>query len=299
MDGIDRIGRAQHALITWQQLQELGLAGSSIARLVERGFLTRLHHGVYRIVGAPITWEQRQLAAVLAAGKDAAASHRASAYLWRVWDGEPPVEISVPRRQALDLDGVVVHRTRDPIVIHRRFGVPTTTPMRMLADLGSVVAESTVEAVLDRTEASQLVSIASVEWELARLARPGRRGVGSLRKVLDRRALLETPPDGVLEPRFARLCKLAGLPTPVFQHPVGRFRVDFAYPELLIVIEVDGYGPHSSPSAFQADRDRQNQLVGQGWLILRFTWADVVRRPERVAQQILDAIGQRQSAIAL
>jgi hypothetical protein len=299
VDGIDRVGRAQHALITWQQLQEQGMSASSIARLVERGYVVRVHHGVYRVAGAPITWEQRQLAAVLAAGPDAAASHRASSYLWRSWDGEPSIEISVPRRQALTLDGVIVHRTRDPMLVHRRFGIPTTTPMRMLADLGSVAPATMVEVVLDRAEAARLVTIAAVEWELARLARRGRRGVGALREVLDRRALLETPPDGVLEPRFARLCKQAGLPMPVFQHPVGRFEVDFAYPDLWIAIEVDGYGPHSSPSAFQRDRHRQNDLVVRGWLVLRFTWADVVRRPERVAQQIAEAIGQRQSAIAL
>lgn len=299
MDRIDLLGRTQHALITWQQLRRLEIAASSIARLVERGYLIRVHHGVYRIAGAPITWQQRELAAVLAAGAGAAASHRAAARLWRAWDGEPAIEISVPRRQALTLAGVTVHRTRDPMVVHHRLGIPTTTPMRMLADLGSVVDAATVEAVLDRVEGSRLTTMAAVEWEVARLARPGRRGLGPLRKALDRRALLETPPDGVLEPRFARLCKLAGLPTPVFQHAVGRYEVDFAYPDLFIAIEVDGYGPHASPSAFQTDRHRQNELVGQGWLVLRFTWADVVRRPERVAQQIAAAIGQRRSAIAL
>ena len=144
----------------------------------------------------------------------------------------------------------------------------------------------------------RLLRVAAVEWELATVARPGRRGVGPLREVLDRRALLETPPDGVLEPRFARLCKAAGLPSPVFQHRVGRYRIDFAYPHLMIAIEVDGYGPHSGPLAFQADRDRQNQLVATGWMVLRFTWADVVRRPEQVARAIAEAIGQRQDAIA-
>lgn len=299
MHGIDRIGRAQHALITWQQLQQMGMAASSIARMVERGHLVRVFPGVYRIAGGPTTWLQRQLAAVLAGGPEAGASHRATAYLWDAWDGEPRVEISVPRRQALTLEGVIVHRTRDPFALHRRKGIPTTTPMRMMVDLGAVTTTDVVETVLDRVESARLVTVAAVEWELARLARPGRRGSGSLRKVLNRRALLETPPDGVLEPRFARLCRLAGLPQPSFQHPVGRYEIDFAYPDLLIAIEVDGYGPHSSPRAFQSDRTRQNDLVGLGWMVLRFTWADVVRRPERVARQIADAIGQRQSAIAL
>jgi len=178
-------------------------------------------------------------------------------------------------------------------------GIPVTSPARMLIDLGAVAPAATVELTLDRAEAARIVTIRDVEWQLADLARPGRRGSGALRAVLDRRALLETPPDGVLEPRFARLVRIAGLPAPVFQHRVGRFRVDFAYPELMIAIEVDGFGPHSGARAFQSDRERQNMLVGLGWIVLRFTWADVVKRPDHVARTIANAIGQRHSAIAL
>jgi very-short-patch-repair endonuclease len=298
MVDIDRIARTQYGLITWAQLMTTGLARSSIWRLVERGALIRVHPGVDRLAGSPVTWEQRQLAAVLAGGPEAASSHRAGAHVWDVYDGEPPIEISVPRRQALVLPGVIVHRTRDPMRLHVRRGIPVTTPMRVITDLGAVVSVDVVEAVLDRAEGARLVTVAAVEWELAAVARPGRRGTGALRQVLDRRALLEEPPDGVLEPRFARLCKLAGLPMPVFQHPVGRFKLDFAYPELLLAIEVYGYGPHASRRAFQRDRDRQNVLVGRGWTVLRFTWADVVKRPEHVARLVAAAIGQRQFAMA-
>jgi very-short-patch-repair endonuclease len=299
MVDIDRIARTQYGLITWAQLLALGLARSSIGRLVERGALIRVHPGVYRVAGAPVTWHQRQLAAVLAAGPEAGSSHRAGAFVWDLYDGEPPIEISVPRRQAPILDGVVVHRTRDPMRLHVRRGIPVTTPMRVITDLGAVASLEVVEAVLDRAEVARLVTVGSVEWELAAVARPGRRGTGALRQVLDRRALLDEPPDGMLEPRFARLCKLAGLPTPAFQHRVGRFEIDFAYPELLLAIEVDGYGPHASRRAFQRDRDRQNKLVGLGWTVLRFTWADVVKRPEHVARLVAAAIGQLQSAIAI
>jgi hypothetical protein len=298
MVDIDRLARTQYGLITWAQLVALGMANSSIARLVERGALVRVHPTVYRTAGAPVTWHQRQLAAVLAAGPQSGASHRAGARLWDAYDGEPPVEIAVPRRQSIQLEGVVVHRTRDPIRLHLRHGIPVTTPMRVVVDLGAVVSAAVVEAVLDRMEVARLVTTATVEWELAAVARPGRRGTGPLREVLDRRALLEVPPDGMLEPRFARLCKAAGLPTPVFQHRVGRYEIDFAYPRLRLAIEVDGYGPHASRRAFQDDRDRQNRLVAQGWTVLRFTWADVVRRPGHVARLILEAIGQLQAAIA-
>jgi very-short-patch-repair endonuclease len=63
-------------------------------------------------------------------------------------------------------------------------------------------------------------------------------------------------------------------------------RVDFAYPDRRLAIEVDGYELRASPAAMQSDLDRQNALVREGWTVLRFTWADVVRRPARVAELV-------------
>jgi hypothetical protein len=281
----------QHGLITFAQLVAAGIATSTIVDWTASGRLVQVQPRVYRVSGAPITWEQQVLAAVLAAGPGAAASHRTAAALWGLLTGRV-IEIVVPRGRTPDLRGVVVHQTRDPIVVSTRRGIPVTTPMRTLVDLGAVVPASVVEVALDAAEVARLLTVAGVEWELAAVARPGRRGTGAIRQVLDRRALLDEPPDGMLEPRFARLCKHAGLPTPVFQHPVGRYRIDFAYPDLLLAIEVDGYGPHASRKAFQSDRERQNTLVVRGWTVLRFTWADVVKRPEHVAKVVADAIGR-------
>ena len=51
-----------------------------------------------------------------------------------------------------------------------------------------------------------------------------------------------------------------------------RFRLDAAYPELMIFMEGDGFGVHSQRDPFEIDRSRQNLLVLAGWLPLRFTW---------------------------
>ena len=84
-------------------------------------------------------------------------------------------------------------------------------------------------------------------------------------------------------------------------HPVTQFevydrsrwvaRVDFANPDSRLAIEVDGYELRASPAAMQADLDRQNALVREGWTVLRFTWADVVRRPARVADLVRSTLG--------
>lgn len=295
MHRIARLGQRQFGMVARRQASAAGVASSTYDRWVAAGDLVPEQPGVARIAGAPRTWEGRLLAATMAAGAGSGASHRAAGVLWGGLD-DAPVEIVVPYGRLPRLrDGVIVHRTRDPMVLHRRRGIPVTTPMRMLVDLGAVTSAEVVESVFDRLEVSRTLTAAAVEWELEAIARPGRRGAGTLRKVLDRRALLETPPDGVLEPRFARLLKQAGLPPALFQFGVGKYEVDFAYPELLLAIEVDGYGPHSSRKAFQSDRDRQNTLVGLGWTVLRFTWSDVVKRPAYVARTIASAIVNAQA----
>lgn len=276
---------------------DAGVSRATVAGWVRRGRLVQVQPRVYRTAGAPVTWHQQVLAGVLAGGPGAAASHRTAALRWGMLE-HGPIEIVVPRGRTPQLRKVIVHQTRDPIPTTRRSGIPVTSPMRTVVDLGAVVPAATVELALDAAEVARLCAVAAVEWELARIARPGRRGAGPLREVLDRRALLETPPDGMLEPRFARLCKAAGLDPSIFQHRVGRYEIDFAYPDLMLAIEVDGYGPHASRHAFQNDQDRQNAFVGLGWTVLRFTWADAVKRPDHVARLIRQAIGRAQCTMA-
>ncbi len=298
---ISRVAARQHAVIAVRQLGELGISSSTVSSWVEAGWLRWCQPGVVAIAGSPETFEQRLAAALLAAGPDAAISHRAAAVLWGMLD-EAPVEIVVPRGQTPDLRGVIVHQSRDPFVVHRRRGLAVTSPMRALVDLGAVVPAPAVEDALDRALAMRLFTVAAVEWAYAQVARPGRRGSGVLRRVLDGRALADAPPDGLLEPRFARLQRTYGLPPAKFQWHVwfrGRdYYIDFAYPDLRIAIEVDGYGQRATRAAFESDTERQTVLGLLGWTVLRFTWTKVVRRPADVARDIGLAIGRDPAEIS-
>ena len=62
--------------------------------------------------------------------------------------------------------------------------------------------------------------------------------------------------------------------------------VDFAYPEIRVAIEVDGWSVHGTPEAMSADFVRQNMLLRLGWTVIRFTWAQVMREPGYVASEI-------------
>ena len=54
----------------------------------------------------------------------------------------------------------------------------------------------------------------------------------------------------------------------------------------MLVIEVDGYGPHTQPEAFEEDRRRQNLLIDAGYMVRRYSAARVMRRSHVVAAEI-------------
>ena len=210
------IAQRQLGLITHDQATQL-VTYRMIERLLDSGRWERVHRGVYRIAGYPVTYEQRVLAACLAAGADAVASHRSAARIWGLLDDEPNVvEIAVPRPLQHRLRNVIVHRATD---LERadttvRQGIPVTNPVRTLVDLAAVAPVGTVARALHRALSSRLAAFEATEATLQRVARKGRRGVRVLRMLLDEQH--DNPrPAGVFEARFSSLARRFALPTPV------------------------------------------------------------------------------------
>jgi hypothetical protein len=174
---LDRIASAQHGLVTLAQLRRLGVSDRTLLTWRHTGRLHPVQPRVDRVAGAPMTWEQRVLSAVLSAGRGAAASHASAGRLWGIHEPADPdlVEIVVPTGRSARLWSGTVHHTRDDIPAVRRHGVPTTNPLRTIVDLGATCTARQVEDALDRALVDRLCTVAAVEWELARVARPGRR----------------------------------------------------------------------------------------------------------------------------
>jgi very-short-patch-repair endonuclease len=59
------------------------------------------------------------------------------------------------------------------------------------------------------------------------------------------------------------------------QHPIGKYRVDFAHIPTMTAIELDGHTTHSSPDAIAKDRKRQREIEEQGWHVIRFGGKEV------------------------
>lgn len=74
------------------------------------------------------------------------------------------------------------------------------------------------------------------------------------------------------------------------EHPVGHYRIDFAYVPALIAIELDGHATHSSPAAIAADRRRQRELEKLGWRFIRFGGQEVYQNADACAREAREFI---------
>ncbi len=74
------------------------------------------------------------------------------------------------------------------------------------------------------------------------------------------------------------------------QHPIKKFIVDFACPEELLAIEIDG-GQHVESK--KVDDERTQFLETQGYRVLRFWNDQVLKETEAVLEVILKALEEK------
>ena len=162
-----------------------------------------------------------------------------------------------------------------------RLGFPVTSPARTLIDCAS---DPDIDRLLDEARARRLVTDAEIYAAMDRC--PGRKGTRALR------ALLEAEQDtgftrSQAERVLKRLVREAGVDRPIFNTYVEGVEVDAYWPGLRVVIEVDSVQFHGHYQAFQRDRAKANELIAAGYVVLRFTWHQLTRRPMWVLATIV------------
>jgi very-short-patch-repair endonuclease len=82
----------------------------------------------------------------------------------------------------------------------------------------------------------------------------------------------------VLEDNLAAMIQMCKIPKPEreFRFDASRrWRFDFAWPKLLLAVEVEGgvysNGRHSRGKGFEADIEKYNAAIKAGWRVLRCT----------------------------
>lgn len=269
----------QLGLITREDLRRCGLSDTQIQHLVEIRAIIRVHRGIYRLPGSHHSKEQRALAACLACGLGAVASQRTAADLWRLLERPSGlIEVTVPLNRRPNHDGIVIHRSRLRRSDVTKLGqVPVTRVVRTIVDLPCQFKEEAFDTAIRDRRITPHVFLDAPEY-LGKLAKD-RLGLGVPHWKIERKAI------GII--------RKYRLPDPERQYWVSGYRVDLAYPERKIAIELKGEGPHWGSDRFQYDIDRSNALKLAGWDEYTFTWMQVTKKQAEVAATVEAALGLR------
>lgn len=307
---VHRLAAHQEGVFSLAQARRLGFDRHAIDWRRRSGRWPLARRGVVRLPGAPPTWHSEVLAGWLVLGDRGAVARQSAAVLLGLEGVAVPGTPSfvVPRGSLAVVGGVRLHVTRalEPIdVVTVRRELPpaarsdrhlrtaglvrhlrVTSAARTIIDLAPLVDDRALAALVDSACASGRSSPAFLARRLAALRVPGRAGTA---KVED--ALVDAGGHSVLERRFLRAVRLAGLPRPRCQAvhwSGGRFlaRVDADFDPIPLVVEVAGRRGHSSDADRAKDAHRRNELQALGVTVLEYTYRRVVGDPEGVAAEV-------------
>ncbi len=273
----------QYGAITQGQLREAGVTRTQ-ARTLHRYGWTSPARGIL-LQPLPADPFKAGVAGALLASQGSVACGVTAARLHKLWGLPPWRAEELPH--LLIPDGLVRHQRRGMIIHHGLMdgestkvgGLRVTTLDRTVSDASLVMSVVDLVCLLD--------SAARLGWTVPPDAS------GHLRSASARMDPLSESP---LETRLRILFADAGYPPECLQlklytvDGVVYARLDMAWPSLRVAVEADGRDVHDAPYALYHDRERQNEIVLDGWTILRFTWTDLMTRPSWVVQQLSRAL---------
>lgn len=271
----EQAGRS-HGVITRAELLRAGVTPEQIRTRLAKGALISIHRGVFRVGHTAPSLEARYLAAVKACGPGSLIAGCAAAHLLHLARRAPslPEVLTTHHRRPT---GVVVTRSRkiDRRDATRWRGVPVTTVPRTIVDLAAILDPPDLARAFHEAAVKHRVKPEAVEAILAR--RHNWPGAGDLRRVLggDEPVNLSK-----LESSFIAVLRRARLPLPKTNVPAGAHRVDCHWPAYRLTVELDSYRYHDTRHAWEQDREREREARERGDEFRRYTWHDVVERPE-------------------
>jgi len=286
---IAALAAGQHGVVSRPQLLDARITETMIKKRLATGQLVPLHRGVYAVGHAHLRPNGYRLAAVLAVGPGAVLSHRDAAALHGLRDGGGTrIDVSTPAdRMSTRRIRVHARRRLDAQDVTTVDGIPVTTISRTLIDLAEVLAHQQLTKVLSEAERQRTLDVKAIEEALERLR--GRRGPGTtklraaLEELANHGATLTRSP---LEDRFLPLLEAHDLPRPATNAYVAGYECDAVWRAQRVAVELDGWDAHKTRRAFQHDRTKGNAIQAAGYALLRFTHADVVRRPREVVTDV-------------
>lgn len=290
----------QHGLITRRQALEHGYSSSQVDRRLASGRWEGVFRGVFRLEGTRRSFQQQVMAACLAVGPEAVASHRSAGALYEFRGVVRRLEITVPYQRSVAIEGIVVHRSKYLPDQDRSalLGIPVTSPARTVVDLASVYDKGRLaDNILDPALAQRLLRRSDLERANTEGGRVRSTVVAAL---LAERPAGRRPVGSDIEKALFRGLTAAGMPLPVPQYRViladgsERF-VDWAFlfeslkagvGTVKLAVEVLSYRWHADLASWAADIDRTADLRHVGWEVEPTTSHRILHQLPEVVDQI-------------
>ena len=195
------------------------------------------------------------------------------------------------------MPGVLIHRTRR---LHRyELGaidnIPCTSLARTLLDYAELASDRQIERACEQAEINRTYDQRAIDEAIER--NPGRRGAARLLAVTEQFCPGTTPTKNDLEEAMFAIADAINAERPLVNAWIpfpggGGASPDFLWPKPKKIVEVDGYETHGTRHAFEYDRARDRRLKLLDYEVIRFTWREVMRRPERVARELAAFLAQ-------
>lgn len=300
-----RLAATQLGLVTSAQLATHHISREVLARRLASKIWRKVCRKVYLLSASEVTYEQRELAALFAAGDGAVLSHHSAArHLGLDTQHCSIIHITIPATRSVNrLLGTRIVRSTDLTAWDtvQQARVRVTSVVRTVLDIASDLDDDSLRVTLHSALRKDPYNFGRLMRELDEMPRP-KPGHGRLRALLEE--LLEE--SDIPDSAFESLCMELGLATgrkPVWHHDVADgskhiAELDFAWPEVRLGVELDSWLYHGSAEAFAQDRARDLDLVLAGWQVVRLTYADVRRDRQRVVNRLARAYELRARAQA-
>jgi hypothetical protein len=277
----------------------------SIGRWIASGRLVRLHPGWVTIPEFANDWTVRAHAATGYAGGPL--SHMSALVAHRIVDTEvTQLDVTVPGdRRVRSSRSLRVHRSRNPVVVRQARGLPATSLARALVDTWAQAHRSravrsdagAARGAVLRATRERRVTVRELDEHLD--LRPELPGRAAFSELL---FLIAGGCESYLEIYGVRhVLDVPGIPPCQQQHrlrlPFGLVKLDAAWPEVKLAVELDGAAFHGSVEARERDLRRDAALAALGWVVLRFSYRRLMREPEACRAEILAVYRRRLSLV--
>ncbi len=294
---VRQVLQAQHQVITRRQAVLCGVPHSTVDRyIVPGGRWQRLLPGVYLAVTGTVTRDQREMAALLYAGRPSLITGSAAVRRHRLSSPGPDViDVLIPwNRQRQSTGFVRMHRTRRmPDRGHVTGKLWFASPPRAVADAArSLTRFDDVRQVVCAAVQQGACTVAELAAELA--AGPS-AGTAWLREAL---AEVGDGVRSVAEADHRILILRSDLPRPIFNARLfdadGIFiaMADAWWKEAGVASEVDSRAHHLSAADQDHTSERHDRLVAHGILPLHFSPKRIKTDPAGVIRELRAAIEQ-------